>query len=138
MSRDSDRRIARNTGFLYLRMLLTMGVSLYTSRVVLDVLGVADYGVYNVVGGLVVILSFFNGTMSGATQRFLNYEMGRGEAGCLRETFASAWVIHLSIAAILLVLGETVGLWFVNNCLVIDESRMSAANWTYQFSLWGA
>lgn len=138
MSRDRDRRIARNTGFLYLRMLLTMGVSLYTSRVVLDVLGVADYGVYNVVGGLVVILSFFNGTMSGATQRFLNYEMGRGEAGCLRETFASAWVIHLSIAAILLVLGETVGLWFVNNCLVIDESRMSAANWTYQFSLWGA
>lgn len=138
MSRENDRRIARNTVFLYIRMLLTMGVSLYTSRVVLDVLGIADYGVYNVVGGLVVILSFLNGTMSGATQRFLNFEMGRGEAGKLRETFASAWVIHLTIAAVLLVVGETAGLWFVNNVLVIDETRIHAANWTYQFSLWGA
>lgn len=138
MSRENDRRIARNTVFLYIRMLLTMGVSLYTSRVVLDVLGIADYGVYNVVGGLVVILSFLNGTMSGATQRFLNFEMGRGEAGKLRETFASAWVIHLSIAAVLLVVGETAGLWFVNNVLVIDETRIHAANWTYQYSLFGS
>lgn len=138
MGRDNDRRIARNTGFLYLRMLVIMGVSLYTSRVVLDVLGVADYGIYNVVGGLVVILSFLNGTMSGATQRFLNYEMGRGEAGLLKATFASAWAIHLAIAAILLLLGETAGLWFVKNYLVIEPERMTAAMWIYQFSLWGA
>lgn len=121
-----------------MRMLFTMGVSLYTSRVVLDVLGVSDYGIYNVVGGLVVILSFLNGTMSGATQRFLNYEMGRAEAGDLRQTFASAWVIHLSISAILLVLGESVGLWFVKHYLVIAPERMNAALWTYQFSLFGA
>ncbi|MDE6334506.1 MAG: hypothetical protein K2L77_07660 [Muribaculaceae bacterium] len=138
MSRENDRRIARNTVFLYIRMLLTMGVSLYTSRVVLEVLGVADYGVYNVVGGLVVMLSFLNGTMSGATQRFMNFEMGRGVEGRLRETFASAWVIHVSIAAVLLVVGETAGLWFVNNILVIDETRMHAAYWTYQYSLFGS
>jgi len=138
MTRANDRRIARNTGFLYMRMLITMGVSLYTSRVVLDVLGVSDYGIYNVVGGLIVILSFLNGTMSGATQRFLNYEMGRGEEGNLKRTFTAAWVIHLAIACVLLVLGETVGLWFVKTHLVIIPSRMDAALWTYQFSLFGA
>lgn len=137
MATANERRIAKNTLFLYIRMLLTMGISLYTSRVVLDVLGVRDYGVYNVVGGLIVILSFLNGTMSGATQRFLNFEMGRGEQGRLRETFSAAWSIHASIALILLVLGETAGLWFVNTQLVIDPERMTAANWTYQFSLVG-
>lgn len=135
MSTANEKRIAKNTVFLFVRMLFTLGISLYTSRVVLDVLGVRDYGIYNVVGGLILILSFLNGTMSGATQRFLNYEMGLGKDGRLRETFTAAWTIHLCIAGILLVLGETLGLWFVNSQLVIEPARMTAANWTYQFSL---
>lgn len=134
---DNEKRIAKNTVFLYVRILLSVALSLYTSRVVLEALGVADYGVYNVVGGLIVILSFLNGTMSGATQRFLNFEMGRGQEGRLAETFSAAWVIHLSIAGIVILLGETIGLWIVNHFLEIAPERMVAANWTYQFSLFG-
>lgn len=133
----NEKRIARNTIFLYFRIFISICLSLYTSRVMLEVLGVRDYGVYNVVGGLVIILSFLNGTMSGATQRFLNFEMGRGMSGKLSETFAAAWVIHLVIAGIVFLLGESVGLWFVNNFLVIAPDRMIAANWVYQFSLIG-
>lgn len=135
MTATKDKVIARNTVFLYMRMILTLGIQLYTSRVVLDVLGVDDYGIYNVVGGLIVIMSFLNGAMSGATQRFLNFEMGLGEKGNLKLTFSSAMVIHLIIAGLLLLIGETVGLWFVNSYLNIDPSRMDAANWVYQFSL---
>lgn len=131
----SDKRIAKNTIFLYIRILISICLSLYTSRVVLEMLGIRDYGVYNIVGGLILVLSFLNLSMSGATQRFLNFEMGRGEEGRLAETFSASWVIHVSISLIVLILGETVGLWFVNNCLVIAPERMNAANWTYQFSL---
>lgn len=137
MSRTTSKRIARNSVYLYLRMLITLFVSLYTSRVMLQVLGVRDYGVYNVVGGMVVILSFLNGTMSGTTQRFLNYEMGRADEGRLPRTFEAAFVIHLCISGVLLLLGETIGLWYVNNRLVIEPERMIAANWTYQFTLIG-
>lgn len=137
MPQLNEKRIAKNTVFLYFRILISIALSLYTSRVVLEVLGVRDFGVYNVVGGLIVILSFLNGTMSGATQRFLNFEMGRGDEGRLSETFSAAWVIHLSISAILIVIGETLGVWLVNHFLVIAPERMVAANWTFQFSLIG-
>lgn len=131
----NDRRIARNTAFMYLRMFVTMGVSVYTSRVVLDMLGVANYGIYNIVGGILIIFSFLNGTMAGASQRFLNYEMGCGDAMRVRHTFSSALFIHVCIAALVLVLGETVGLWFVNHVLVIAPERLYVANVTYQLSL---
>ena len=137
MSQNTSKRIARNSLYLYLRMLITLVVSLYTSRVMLQVLGVRDYGVYNVVGGMVVILSFLNGTMSGTTQRFLNYEMGCAREGRLGRTFVAAIDIHLCISAVLFILGETVGLWFVNTQLVIMPERIVAANWTYQFALLG-
>ncbi|MDE6301638.1 MAG: hypothetical protein K2M19_07960 [Muribaculaceae bacterium] len=137
MSQATSRRIARNSLYLYLRMLVTLFVSLYTSRVMLQVLGVRDYGVYNVVGGMVVILSFLNGTMSGTTQRFLNFEMGRAAEGQLKRTFEAAFSIHLCVSAILFILGETVGLWFVNTQLVILPERIVAANWAYQFALLG-
>lgn len=137
MAELNEKRIAKNTVFLYIRILISIGLSLYTSRVLLEMLGVRDYGVYNVVGGLIVILSFLNGTMSGATQRFLNFEMGRGVEGKLYETFSASFVIHLSICGVVLVLGETIGLWAVNHFLVIAPERMVAANWTYQFSLIG-
>lgn len=135
MSQAHNRRIARNSAFLYGRMLITMGISLYTSRVVLEMLGVDNYGVYNIVGSLVTIFAFLNGTMSGATQRFLNFEMGRGNNERLRHTFNSSLLIHIGIAILVVIAGETVGLWYVNNKLVIDPVRLSAANWTFQLSL---
>lgn len=135
MSTANDRRIARNSIFLYVRMLATIGISLYTSRVVLEMLGVDNFGVYNVVGSIVTIFAFLNGTMAGATQRFLNYEIGSGRQSRLRHTFKSSLLIHIGIALIVIIAGETAGLWYVNNKLVIDPVRLSAANWTYQLSL---
>ena len=138
MPTENDKRIARNTVYLYGRMMLTIFVSLYTSRVILDVLGVSDFGVYNVVGGIVTILGFLNGTMSGATSRFLSYELGAGDPVKLRKTFSAALTVHAAIALVMVVLAETVGLWYVNHELVIAPERMAAANWTYQFSVLAA
>ncbi len=120
---------------LYARMLLSMAVSLYTSRVVLEVLGVDDYGLYSVTGGVVAMFAFINGSMSGATSRFLTYEMGLGNAERLRDTFNSALLVHIGVAAIILVFAETIGLWFLNCKLSIPEESMTAANWVYQFSI---
>lgn len=135
MPTDNDKRIARNAIYLYGRMMLTIFVSLYTSRVILEVLGVSDYGIYNVVGGIVVILGFLNGTMSGATSRFLSYELGAEDPVKLRKTFSAALTVHAIIALIMVLLAETAGLWYVNHRLVIAPERMAAANWTYQFSV---
>ena len=138
MNRTSNnQRIAKNTMMLYIRMLLSMVVSLYTSRVVLEVLGVEDYGIYGVVGGVVAMFSFLNASMAGATSRFLTFEMGRGDEQRLRDTFSSALIIHIGIALVVFVLAETVGLWFLNNKLVIPDGRMHAAHWVYQLSVLG-
>lgn len=112
-----------------------MLVSLYTSRVVLNTLGVEDYGIYNVVGGIVSMFAFFNGAMSSATQRFLSFEIGRGDLVQLRKTFNITQTIHIGIAIIIFVLAETVGLWFVKTYLVIPTERMNAALWVYHFSV---
>ena len=138
MPTENDKRIAKNAIYLYGRMMLTIFVSLYTSRVVLEVLGVSDYGIYNVVGGIVVILGFLNGTMSGATSRFLSYELGTGDRDKLRKTFSAALTVHAAIALLMLIVAETAGLWYVNTQLVIAPGRMVAANWTYQFSVLAA
>lgn len=134
---SNNKRIAKNTMMLYIRMLLSMVVSLYTSRVVLEVLGVEDYGIYGVVGGVVAMFSFLNASMAGATSRFLTFEMGKGDAQRLRDTFSSALIIHIGIALVVLLLAETVGMWFLNNKLVIPEARMGAAHWVYQLSILG-
>ena len=128
----SSGLIARNTLMLYIRMLLVMGVSLYTSRIVLDRLGVVDYGIFNVVGGVVVMLSFLNGAMGQSSQRFLSYELGRKDIDKLTRTFSTSVTIHLLIAVVILVLAETVGLWFLNREMTIPRSQMSGANWVYQ------
>ena len=122
---------------LYIRMLFSVVVSLYTSRVVLEVLGVEDYGLYGLVGGVVSMFSFLNSTMAGATSRFLTLEMGRGDEGRLKATFSSALIIHIGIALFVLLLSETLGLWFLNNKLVIPEGRMYAAHWVLQLSVLG-
>ena len=110
---ENNKRIARNTLLLYFRMAFSMLVSLYTSRVVLSVLGVDDYGTYNVVGGVVVMFSFLNSALSASTQRFMSFDMGRGDATMLHTTFSMAFVLHLLMALLILVLAETVGLWFL-------------------------
>lgn len=134
---SNNKRIAKNTMMLYIRMLLSMVVSLYTSRVVLEVLGVEDYGIYGVVGGVVAMFSFLNSSMAGATSRFLTFEMGRGDEQRLKDTFSSALIIHIGIAVVVFILAETVGLWFLNNKLVIPDGRMHAAHWVYQLSVLG-
>ena len=134
----NNKRIAKNAIMLYLRMFLSMIVGLYTSRVVLDTLGVEDYGTYNVVGGVVAMLGFLNASMSGATSRFMAFEQGSGNKKRLAETFSSALIVHIGIALIVFILAETVGLWFLTHKLVIPEGRMSAAHWVYQCSILGA
>ena len=122
---------------LYIRMLLSTVVSLYTSRVVLQTLGVEDFGIYGVVGGVVAMFSFLNSTMAGATSRFLTFEMAKGDKKRLKDTFSSALIIHIGIALLVLILAETIGVWFLNNKLVIPEARMGAAHWVLQFSILG-
>lgn len=116
-------------------MLLIMAVTLYTSRVVLNQLGIVDYGIYNVVGGIVVMFSFLNGAMAQSTQRFLSYEMGKGNSARLQKTFSAAMSIHLLIAAIILFFSETIGLWFLNAQMKIPTDRIIAANVVYQCSI---
>lgn len=112
-----------------------MLVSLYTSRVILNVLGVEDYGINNVVGGVVTMFAFFNSAMSSATQRFLSFEIGKGDFVQLRKTFNATLIIHVGIAILVLILAETIGLWFVKTYLVIPAERMEAALWIYHFSV---
>ncbi|MDO5394828.1 MAG: polysaccharide biosynthesis protein [Bacteroidales bacterium] len=130
-----NRRIARNAFALTIRMVLSTVVGLYTSRVVLETLGVDDYGIYSLVGGIIAMAGFLNMSMAGATSRFLTFEMGRDNQERLANTFSTSLNIHLIIAAVTIVLAETVGLWFVNTQLVIPPERMYAANWVYQFSV---
>ena len=131
----NNRRIAKNTLLLYFRMLLTIAVGLYTSRVVLNTLGVSDYGVYNVVGGIVAMLSFLNSALTAASQRFISFELGRGDLQHLKHIFCTSVTIHIVLAIIILIVAETVGLWFVNTHLNIEPSRMAAANCVYQCSI---
>lgn len=119
-------------------MFFTMIVGLYTSRVVLVTLGVEDYGIYGVVGGVVAMMGFFNASMSGATSRFLTFELGRGDQIKLAETFSSALIVHIGIALIVFIIAETLGLWFLCNKLVIPNGRMEAAHWVYQCSILSA
>ncbi|MBR5898966.1 MAG: polysaccharide biosynthesis protein [Muribaculaceae bacterium] len=132
---SNNRRIAKNAVFLYMRMLITIVVGLYTSRVILATLGVDDYGIYGVVGSIIAMAGFLNSSMAGATSRFITVELGSGDKDRLNRTFASAFTIHLGIALVVVVLAETVGLWFLNNKLVIPADRMTAAHWVYQFSI---
>ena len=132
---ENNKRIAKNTILLYFRMLLTMGVSLYTSRIVLNILGIEDFGIYNVVGGVVLMFSFLNSSMSSATQRFLSFELGKNDYTQLKKVFSMSVNIHAIIALAIFILAETIGLWFLNAKLVIPLERLEAANWVYQFSI---
>lgn len=132
---ENNKRIARNTMLLYVRMLFMMAVSLFTSRVVLNTLGVEDYGIYNVVGGVVAMFGFINGSMSSATQRYITFALGKGDMRNLQKVFSTALQIHVLIAAVIVVLGETVGLWFLYSQMQIPAERMDAAFWVLQCSI---
>lgn len=132
---SNNKRIAKNTLLLYIRTLLIMLVTLYTSRVVLNTLGVTDYGVYNVVGGVVAMFGFINSSMASATQRFITFALGKGDKDNLQKVFSTALQIHVLIAALIVVLGETVGLWFMYTQMQIPVDRMDAAFWVLQCSI---
>lgn len=132
---DNNKRVAKNTMLLYVRMLITTCISLYTSRVMLQVLGVDNLGIYNVVGGVVGLMSILNGAMTVSTQRYLSFGLGQGNIKKLTQVFTTCFIIYVLLCAILLVVSETIGLWIVNNKLLIDSDRMFAANWVYQFSI---
>lgn len=135
---ENNKRIAKNTIYLYMRMILVMCVSFYTSRVVLKTLGVSDYGVYSVMGGIIGMLGYVNTLMSGATSRFLTIDLGKGNMAEVKRTFSMSNTLCLVSAVIFMLLGETVGLWFMNTQLNIDHERMYAANWVYQSALLSA
>lgn len=132
---SNNKRIAKNTLMLYIRMFVSMAVSLYTSRVILQTLGVEDYGIYNVVGGVVAMFSFINSTLSTATSRFLTFEIGTGNMEKLKATFNASFWVHVVIALAVVLLCETVGLWFLMNKMVIPEERYLAAHIVFQFSV---
>ncbi|MCM1313385.1 MAG: oligosaccharide flippase family protein [Bacteroides sp.] len=134
-SSQNNKRIAKNTLLLYFRMLFMMAVQLYTSRVVLNTLGVEDYGIYNVVGGVVTMFGFLNAAMTTSTQRYITYELGKQNFERLGQVFVTSVNIHLLISLIIVILGETVGLWFLKEKMIIPESRMIAAMWVYQLSI---
>lgn len=132
---SSSKTIAKNTLFLYFRMFLVMGVTLYMSRIVLKQLGVSDYGVYSLVGGIVALFGFLNSSMSSATQRYLAFDLGKNDEERLQKTFSVTLTIHMAIAVLILIIAETLGLWYVNNKVLLPPGRLFAANVTYQFSV---
>lgn len=131
----NDKRIAKNTLYLYFRMLITLAIGLITGRVTINALGIHDYGLMNVVGGVMGFLAYFSSLLSQGTSRFLTVGLGKGDMKQLRNIFSACGTIHIVLAFVTLLLGETVGLWFVNYKLVIDPDRMFAANYIYQLTL---
>lgn len=133
--KHKSNRIAKNTVVLYLRMAVVMLINLYAVRVVLRALGESDYGVYNVVAGIVTMLSCVSGVLSSATQRFYSYSIGKEDKERLQDIFSSSFLIYIVFSTFVILFGETIGLWFVNTQLTIPPDRIAAANWIYQFSI---
>jgi O-antigen/teichoic acid export membrane protein len=132
---NRSKHIVKNTGALYIRMLFLMIVQLYTSRIILNVLGVEDYGIYNLVGGIVVIMQFMNNSLALAVNRYITFSLGKGNIQESRKVFSMAVNIHIILSFVAVFLLETIGLWFINTHLVIPLNRMFAANVVYQFSI---
>lgn len=134
-AQGSNKTIAKNTLLLYVRMIVTMVVALYTSRVILQILGENDFGIYQVVGGVVSMLSFLNIALSTGSSRFLTFEMGTNNFEKLKQTFSTTLTIHILLAILILIIAETVGLWLVYHKLVIPPEKLNAALWVYHLSI---
>lgn len=132
---SNNKQIAKNTLFLYLRMFLTMAVSLYTVRVVIQTLSVQDYGIYGAVGGVILSFGFISGVLTNASQRYFSYELGKGAEGKVKETFSTIFFTYLGISLLIVLLAETLGLWFLTNKMTIPDGREEAAMWVFQFAL---
>ncbi len=132
---DNTRRIAKNTLMLYIRMLVLMLVGLYTSRVVLNALGENDFGIYDVVGGVVAMFAIVSGSLNSAISRFITFEMGKGDRNRLEKVYSTAVTIQFALALIVVLVAEPLGLWFIKNEMTIDPSRIPAAIWVLHFSL---
>ena len=135
MVQSGNKQIAKNALALYFRMLLTMLVGLYTSRIILQALGVEDYGIYNVVGGFVSMFSLISGSLASSVSRFLTFELGRGDMEKLKRVFSTSILVLLGLSLIVFIATETFGVWYLNNKMVIPETRMTAAMWCFQLSL---
>lgn len=135
MINENNKRIAKNVVMLYIRMLFSMGVTFYTSRIVLNILGVDDFGIYNVVAGIVVMFTFIKSAMETTTLRFLSASIGRGDDKEVQRVFSISLISHISIALLVLILAETIGLFYVNNYMNIPDNRMDATNWVYQCAI---
>lgn len=131
----NNKRIAKNTLYLYLRMLFVMAIGLYTVRAILDILGVVDYGIYNVVGGVVTMFAFMNRTLSTSSQRYFSIELARGDKDRLSKWFCLNITTFMMIGLVIAFFLETVGLWFLNTQMTIPDERMTAANVVYQLSI---
>lgn len=132
---SNNKRIAKNTMMLYVRMLFIMVVTLYTSRIILNILGVEDYGIYTVIGGIVALFSVFSSSLSAAISRFITYELGKGDEGDLKKIFSTAVIIQIALAIFICLLMEIGGVWFLNNRMNIPVERIGAANWVLQSSI---
>lgn len=132
---SNSKRIAKNTMLLYVRMLFLMLISLYTSRIILNAMGIVDYGIYNVVGGVVAMFSVLSGSLSAAISRFITFELGKGDSDKLRRVFISSINVQILLIIIITILLEIVGIWFLNHKMIIPLDRMKAANWVFQFSV---
>lgn len=135
MSSDAGRNLARNTFVLYVRMIIVILINLYASRVILAALGTTDYGIYNVVGGIVSMFTFLNTAMVAASQRFIAFELGKGDTDSSIKVFSTSVIIHLLIAVVVILLSETVGMWFINHKMNVDPARLDAAKWVFHFSV---
>lgn len=134
-STSNNKRIVKNTIYLYLRTLVVMFVTLFTSRVILQSLGVEDYGIYNLVAGITASLSILNGTLADATQRFITFELGKGENGTVSNIFSTCILLHIALAIFVVILFEPIGIWFINNKLQIPVDRLDASMWVFQFMI---
>ena len=132
---DNNKRIAKNTLLLYGRLLLTLGVGLYTSRIILQTLGVQDYGVYNVVAGFVSMFSLLTSSLSNAISRFLTFTLGKNDLNELKMVFSTSIIIQMVLSVAVAVITEIIGVWFLNSHLNIPEARMEAANWVFHFAV---
>ena len=130
-----NKKIVKNTIFLYIRSIIMMLVSLYTSRIVLQVLGVEDYGIYNLVGSVVAMFSMLSSTLSSASQRFITYALGGNDSENVRKVFSTCVTLHVVLGIIVVFLLEVLGVWFLNNQLNIPQSRLYVAHWVFQFSI---
>ena len=135
LTSENNKRIAKNTMMLYFRMFITMAVGLFTSRILLQALGVVDYGIYNVVGGFVAMFTMISGSLSSAISRYITYELGRGDMNTLKCVFSTSILVQIGLSVLVVFVAETLGLWFLYNKMVIPVERLDAAFWVFQLSI---